>query len=280
MSCHREIKLEDDERVDLLREGLWIVHRERGHRATTDDQLLAWAALDELARRAQGGRLSILELGMGKATVSLWLSSGLSEALFFGLEAFEQSYALSLKNRQLNQLDSRIFPLHADLRNSESWSEVAALRSQVTGRSGEGIKVFQVVLGAPPFMPLGSGVLPQDAQRASGRFELKGGVEAYLRAAEACLAPEGFAVILMDGLGEQRAIKAVESAGLRLLRLLRVKPRPAKPTTYCLLFCERPALGSALTAPSPEADSLVMRDLEGGDWSAEYQEVRELLGLS
>ena len=35
--------IKDDESLDRLNKNRWILHRKKGHKATTDDQLLAWA---------------------------------------------------------------------------------------------------------------------------------------------------------------------------------------------------------------------------------------------
>lgn len=278
------ISLEGDERVDRLCDGLWIIQRARGHRATTDDQLLAWAALDELDRRATQGlpyrvtpTQSILELGAGKGTVTLWLSHALRGACFFGIEAFEGSYLLSLKNRRLNRLEGRFFPLLGDLRSEAKWEELKAARLTHAPEALEG--GFDVILGAPPFMPLGTGVLPQDQQRASGRFELRGGVEGYLSAVKACLGAAGFAVILMDGAGERRALEAAQAEGLCVTRLTRVTPRPARPPTYSLLWLAWVTSLERRQACSAPITELAMRETEGEAWSVAYQAVRRRLGL-
>lgn len=276
----RGVCLEGDERVDQLSSARWVIQRARGHRATTDDQLLAWAVLDELSqRRGHPARplvepRSILELGAGKGTVTLWLSVALHDSYFFGIEAFEESFKLSLKNRQLNDLEGRFFPILGDLRSPERWSELGALRLKHLGDAD--INGFDVITGAPPFMPLGSGILPQDPQRASGRFELKGGVEGYLKAVKSCLSKRGFAVILMDGGGEERALKGASAEGLTVYKVMRVTPRPSRPATYSLLWlCDSP-FKHDLTPPVLE---LSMRGEQGEAWSDDYLAVRRLLGV-
>jgi len=266
------ISLEGDERVDLLRPGRWVVQRARGHRATTDDQLLAWAALRAVGEARRGEALRVLDLGAGKGVVTLWLSAALPRATFVGIEAFEQSYALSLKGRALNGLEARFTPLLGDLRDPASWEAARAAARALAEGEGEG-EGFDIICGAPPFMPLGAGVLPADPQRAAGRFELKGGVEGYLAACVALLARGGRALILMDGLGEGRAREAARAAGLSCRALTRVRPRPQAPPTYALLTLSREGGGAPVTA------DLHMREAAGEGWSAEYEEARALLGL-
>lgn len=273
--------LEGDERLDRLKEGRWIIHRTQGHRATTDDQLLAWAVVDFLALSSKTGEdpsqgsFSILELGMGKGTVTLWLSSLLHYAYFFGIEAYQESYLLSLKNRQLNDLDTRFFPLLGDLRSPQMWKALDRLRiEQAAGQSKDG---FDIIVGAPPFMPVGSGILPKDVQRACGRFELKGGVEDYLKATKACLSISGFAVILMDGANEARAMKAGEREGLSLVRCVRIIPRPDRAPTYTILcFTRDQATKSFLPK---KIEEIAMRNSKGDEWSKAYQMMRCKLGI-
>ena len=275
--------LEGDERVDLLRPGLWVVQRARGHRATTDDQLLAWAALVEAERAGRrGAALRVLDLGAGKGVVTLWLSAALPRARFVGIEAFAQSHALSLKGRALNGLEGRFEPLLGDLRDPAAWAVArAAVKMIASSARGEGEgegEGFDLICGAPPFMPLGAGVQPADPQRAAGRFELKGGVEGYLSACAALLAPEGRALILMDGNGERRALDAARGEGLRCLALTRVRPRPLAPPTYALLTLALPGAGEG-EAPPLQPRDLPMRAAEGEAWSPSYEQARLLLGL-
>ena len=271
--------LEGDERIDLLRPGLWVVQRARGHRATTDDQLLAWSALVEAARAGRrGDPLRVLDLGAGKGVVTLWLSAALPRAVFVGIESFAQSHALSLKGRALNGLEGRFEPLLGDLRDPAAWAAARAAAILLAGAQGERGEGFDLICGAPPFMPLGAGVLPADPQRAAGRFELKGGVEGYLSACAALLAPDGRAQILMDGLGEGRALSAARDAGLACLSLTRVRPRPLAPPTYALLTLARSGAHAGVETPLHPRD-LPMRAAEGEAWSPSYEQARLLLGL-
>jgi tRNA1(Val) A37 N6-methylase TrmN6 len=293
--------LEGDERIDALCPGRWVVQRARGHRATTDDQLLAWAALRAVEGGAMGeggGRarpLRVLDLGAGKGVVTLWLSARWERAIFVGLEAFAPSHALSLKGRALNGLEGRFEPLLGDLRDPAAWEAARGAARELSRREGvategeraavggqeEGVEGrargegFDIICGAPPFMPLGAGVMPADPQRAAGRFELRGGVEGYLTAAAALLAPEGRALILMDGLGEGRLLSAAPQAGLTPLSLTRVRPRPSAPPTYALATLARAPRERA----EPPLYELSMRGEEGEGWSAEYEAARRLLGL-
>lgn len=241
-----------DETLDRLSATLRILQRRKGHRATSDDVLLAGVG----ARAAPDAR-RILDLGTGKGTVALLLCRALPAATVVGVEAFAQSHALAVRNAALNGLSGRFDPRHGDLRDP------AALGGEPP---------FDLITGAPPFMPLGSGVLPSDPQRAAGRFEIRGGVEGYFEAAARHLAADGCAVILMDGHSRGRTLAAARAAGLHPRRITAVAPRPARPPTYHIVEASR--------SPGPCADdALTMRGATGDAWDPAYATLRAALDL-
>ncbi|MEZ4468960.1 MAG: methyltransferase, partial [bacterium] len=160
----------DGETLDVLSRTLRLLQRSRGHRATSDDVLLAGHA----AEAAPGAR-RIADLGTGKGTVALLLARAVPDSIIVGVEAYPASQELAVRNAELNSLSHRFTPLLGDLRDP------AVLAGQAP---------FDLICGAPPFMPLGSGTLPADGQRAAGRFELRGGVADYARTAAAHLAAD------------------------------------------------------------------------------------------
>lgn len=241
-----------DETLDRLSATLWILQRRRGHRATSDDVLLAWAG----ARAAPAAR-RVLDLGTGKGTVALLLCRALPEARIVGVEAFAASHALAIRNAALNGLADRFDPRHGDLRDP------AVLAGEAP---------FELVTGAPPFMPPGTGVLPADPQRAAGRFELRGGVEGYCATAARHLADAGRAVILMDGASRARTLAAVAGAGLAPRRITEVAPRPGRAATFWIIEAAR------RVGPLVEA-RLDMRGAAGEGWSTEYAAARAALDL-
>jgi tRNA1(Val) A37 N6-methylase TrmN6 len=242
-----------DETLDRLSATLNLLQRRRGHRATSDDVLLAWAGTT-----LRPGALRVLDLGSGKGTVALLASQRLPAAQIIGLEAFEQSWALAVRNARLNDVQDRYHPRLGDLRASATH-----LADQAP---------FDLIMGAPPFMPVGSGVLPQDAQRAAGRFELKGGVAAYAACAARHLAPDGAVVLLMDGHGRDRLQAAFADAGLHLHGLRAVRPRPQRPPTFWI--------GHGGHQPAEvQHTELNMRAHEGEPWTPDYLRVRQHLNL-
>ena len=243
---------EADESLDVLSRTLRILQRRRGHRAASDDVVLAGVAVG-----AHPSPSRILDLGTGKGTVALLLLRRIPEAVAVGLEVYPESHALAVRNAALNGLDQRFSPQLADLREADALS-------------GEG--AFDLITGAPPFMPVGTGVLPTDPQRAAGRFELRGGIEDYALTAARALAPQGRVVLLMDGANEARTRSAFAAAGLALHARVGVSPRPGRPEVYWVFVGGLEPGLDALTLWS-------MRGAAGEAWSPEYAALRRHLDL-
>lgn len=245
-----------DESLDRLSRSLWLLQRKRGHRATSDDVVLAG-----LAVAAAPSARRVLDLGTGKCTVALLMARALPTCAFVGVEAFPQSYALGKRNVALNGLAARIDLRLGDLRDTTLLADQPR---------------FDLVTGAPPFMPLGTGVLPADPQRAAGRFETRGGIESYAAAAARALLPAGRAVLLMDGASAKRALEALIGAQLVLLDWIEVRPRPNRPPTFHVFIAQPgPASESARSTPR----LLSMRDQTGEAWHPEYAALRASLEL-
>ena len=241
------------ETTDVLTRRLRIIQRRGGHRAASDDVLLAWAGI-----RAVPGARRILDLGSGKGTVALMLLGSLTEAKVVGIEAYPDHHDLAIRNAALNNLSDRYDARLGDLR------EPAILEHEAA---------FDLICGAPPYHPVGSGILPKDPGRAAGRFELRGGVEAYAETAARHLAADGRVVLLMNGSGRSRAESAAKAAGLAVCRLIGVRPRPGQPHTYWLIE------SAADRAEAPIEAELCMRQATGMEWSPAYAAVRQALDL-
>ncbi len=241
-----------DETTDILTCHLRIIQHRGGHRAASDDVLLAWAAT-----RARPDARRVLDLGSGKGTVALILLGSLPEAKVVGIEVYPDHHDLAVRNAALNNLSDRYDARLGDLR------EPAILEYEAP---------FDLICGAPPFHPVGSGILPKDPGRAAGRFELRGGVEAYAQTAARHLAADGRVVLLMNGSGCSRAESAVKAAGLAVCRLIGVRPRPGDRPTYWIVE-------SAAQAEPVVEEELCMRQAAGTKWSPAYAAIRATLDL-
>jgi tRNA1Val (adenine37-N6)-methyltransferase len=238
-----------DETLDRLTSRLNIIQKRRGHRAASDDTLLAW-----VAARTCPDAMRVLDLGSGKGTVAMLLLQRLPACRVVGLEALEVSHELAVRNARLNALTDRWDPRLGDLRDP----------CALAGESR-----FDLITGAPPFMPVGSGVMPEDPQRAAGRFELRGGVRDYAGAAAVYLAQGGKAVFLMDGLesSRARAVQAFTAVGLALNNVTVVYPFPGRDPIY-RIFEVSAEFGSMTELP------LYMRIDGRSGFSPEYEAIR------
>jgi tRNA1Val (adenine37-N6)-methyltransferase len=244
------VTVQPDETQDRLTSKLWIIQKRRGHRAASDDTLLAWAAA-----RAHPGAGRVLDLGSGKGTVAMLLLQRLPGCRVVGLEALETSHDLAKRNALLNGLAERWEQRLGDLRDPAILADLS---------------LFDLVTGAPPFISLGHGIMPADPQRAAGRFELRGGVRDYCEAAVRTLAPGGRFVLLMDGLEQSRlkAEGALNSSGLFPRTVLSVFPRENCNPTYWIF--------DASLDPGPVlAESVFMRVRKEDHFSPEFQAIRK-----
>ncbi len=228
---------------------LW--QRRCGHRTGTDDVLCAWAGV-----RATPHAGRVLDLGAGQGAVGLIVAGALPDAQVVSVEAQAVSYALLLRNIASNTLQRRFTPINGDLR-------------EVSPPDGP----FDLVMGTPPFMPLGSGTPPADAQREAARFELRGGIEAYCAAASDHLAPDGQLVLVMDAARPDRYEAAIRDAGLQLCTSVAVLPGAERPPTYLVYQASRRRSRAAVTR-----ETLTVRD-QAGQWTSAFQAIRDTLNL-
>jgi tRNA1Val (adenine37-N6)-methyltransferase len=225
----------------------------RGHRTGTDDILCAWAAHSA----APEGAGRALELGAGQGAVSLMLTDQLPNVHITAVEAQVVSFELLERNVGENQLNER-YALHcADLR-------------QLSYEHGS----FDLVFGTPPFMPLGSGTLPKDSQRAAARFEMRGGIETYCIAASQALRDGGGCAMVMDAARPERYEEALKSSGLSLERVTSVVPMAGSPPTYLVYEAKK---GSAQDR-GPERSEMAIRS-STNELSDPYRAMRVALEL-
>ena len=241
----------EEESLDDLGLGLRVLQRRRGHRSATDDVLAAACAI-----QASPAAATVLDLGCGHGTVTLLLSGLLPSATFVSVEVQEVSHALLGRNIRLNGLGARVRPILGDLRS---------LRLE---------ERFDLVTGTPPFMPLGSGIVPKDPQRAAGRFELRGGVEDYLAAGRRHLAPAGRISVMMDGAQDARCRAAFEASGLHLQWVRSFVPRPGRRVRY------RAYVGGLAPSSTVTTEEELLVRKEDGSYSEAMEALRRAVGVS
>lgn len=191
---------------------LRIFQRAGGHRHSIDDAATAWYAL----QKAPGAQTA-LDLGTGVGTVGLIVLWGLdAKASLTCVEAQQVSYDLLKANIACNELQSRVNPLHMDLRDINLSQK------------------FPLITGSPPYFPLKAGTLPADTQKAHARFELRGHVGDYAEAAKRHLAPDGVFVFCFPFLQKARCIQLVHATGFGIVTLRDVHPRRDRPPLFSL----------------------------------------------
>lgn len=234
--------------------GWLIAQRKKGHRHSIDDVLTAWYALQVSPPVTEH-----LDLGTGIGTVGLLTLWGMGTAARLTcVEAQEISYRLLQSNLDANGLRERVDCSHGDLR------DLALDRT------------FPLITGSPPYFPEGTGVIPKDSQKAHARFELRGDVADYARAAVRHLAADGWFVLCFPTPQKQRALDGIAAAGLKVVSLCDVIPRETLPALFSLFACRFPE-----SAPEPMViePPLVVRE-ESGRLTAGMAAVRRGFGFA
>lgn len=189
---------EADETLDYLC-GHWrIFQYAKGHRFSVDDVLTAWfgSVWCPTARR-------IADLGSGIGSVGLAAAWRCPGALLHTVEAQAISARLARKSAVYNGVQDRYTVHEGDLRDP------GLLGGEVD---------FDLVLGSPPYWPLGARSEAGHPQAVPARLEVRGTIADYAKAAARLLAPGGIFVCVFPLDQVERAQAAYGEAGLVLLQ--------------------------------------------------------------
>jgi tRNA1(Val) A37 N6-methylase TrmN6 len=96
---------------------------------------------------------------------------------------------------------------------------------------------FPLITASPPYFPIGTGVLPADSQKAHARFELRGDIGDYARAAARHLEDDGVFVFCFPSPQRERALARVRDAGLHVTAMRDVVPRVGLRPLFTLFAC-------------------------------------------
>lgn len=198
-ACER-VEVEPDVTLDYICGHFRIFQLRDGHRFSTDDVLTAWYGTTWCPTASR-----VLDLGSGigsVATIAAWRLPG---ARLVTVEAQEISVALARRSMRFNGLEDRCDVRCGDFRDP------AVLAGEPP---------FELVLGSPPYFPVGAGVPGDHPQKVACRFELRGDIGDYARVAAAHLAPGGvFACVFPRPDGQrERLLAAAAGAGLTIVR--------------------------------------------------------------
>ena len=206
-----------DETLDAISGHYRIFQLREGHRFSTDDVLTAWYGTTCVPTAS-----NVLDLGSGIGSVAMIAAWRLPGAQFVTIEAQDDSVRLARKTATYNGLAARFDIRHADFRDA------GALHPD---------ERFDLVLGSPPYFPIGTGIEGDHPQKVACRFELRGDINDYARLAARHLAAGGvFACVFPE---EQRA--RIEAAAAQTsLAIVRRRPivfregEPALVTLYAM----------------------------------------------
>ena len=228
-----------------------IFQRKNGHRHGIDDATTAWYALQKTRPVKK-----TLDLGTGIGTVGLAVLWALGEgAELTCVEAQQISYRLLCENILGNGLNGSVRAIQGDIRDLHL-----------------GVR-FPLITGSPPYFPAGSGSLPEDSQKAHARFELRGDVGDYARAAVRHITDDGLFVFCFPFKQKRRCIKLVTDAGFRLMTIRDVVPMKSKPALFSL-YCASLNFTGAMTEEGP-----LIVAFEDGRYTPEMMEIQATRGF-
>jgi tRNA1(Val) A37 N6-methylase TrmN6 len=169
-----------------------------GHRFSTDDVLTAWYGTSWVPTAA-----TILDLGSGIGTVGMIAAWRLQGARFVTIEAQADSVRLARKSAAYNGLEGRYEIRHGDFRDAEALGPDER---------------FDLVLGSPPYFPLGTGVEGDHPQKVQCRFEVRGDITDYVAVAVPHLASGGLFACVFPENQLARVEGAAAAAGAVIVR--------------------------------------------------------------
>jgi tRNA1Val (adenine37-N6)-methyltransferase len=207
------------ETLDALSGYFRIYQLRDGHRFSTDDVLTAWYGTTWCASASR-----VLDLGSGIGSVGMIAAWRLPGARVITVEAQEESVRLARKSAEYNGLVDRYEIRLGDFRDA------AAIAAD---------EQFDLVLGSPPYFPIGSGIEGDHPQKVACRFELRGDVRDYARVAAAHLAPGGVFACVFPVEQLARVARAALDAALTIVRTRAVIFREGEPPLIALFVMMR-----------------------------------------
>jgi tRNA1Val (adenine37-N6)-methyltransferase len=253
------IEIAENESLDAISGYFRLFQLKDGHRFSTDDVLTAWYGT---AWCPTAG--TVLDLGSGIGSVGMIAAWRLPGARFVTIEAQQESVALAKKSARYNGLLDRYDIRQGDFRDG------GLLRPH---------ELFNLILGSPPYFPLGTGIEGDHPQKIACRFEMRGDIADYCAVAARHLAPGGFFACVFPTEQLERVETAAENAGLAIVRRRPIVLREDNPPLLSLFGMMRsdhlPAAFSRQTWVEPP---LIIRQ-KNGHVHPEYAATKLAIGF-
>jgi tRNA1Val (adenine37-N6)-methyltransferase len=249
----------DGETFDAISGHFRIYQLRNGHRFSTDDILTAWYGTTWCPSAG-----AVLDLGSGIGSVGMVAAWRLRGAKFVTVEAQEESVALARKSARYNGLEARYEIRQGDFR------EPGVIRPEES---------FDLVLGSPPYFPLGSGVEGDHPQKVACRFEVRGDIRDYCATAAKHLAMGGFFACVFPTEQLARIEPAAGEAGLVIVRRRPVVLREGdEPLITLFGMMRRDHLPAEFGKQTWVEPGLIIRQKDGGV-HPEYAAVKLAIGF-
>jgi tRNA1Val (adenine37-N6)-methyltransferase len=255
------IVVAEEESLDAISGHFRLLQLRKGHRFSTDDILAAWYGTSWCPTASR-----VLDLGSGVGTVGMIAAWRLPGAQFVTVEAQSESVGLARRSAAYNGLTPRYDIRLGDFRDAGVLSPTER---------------FDLVLGSPPYFPLGSGVLGDHPQKVACRFEVRGDVRDYCLVAARHLAAGGFFALVFPSSPEclRRVVDAVAAADLVLVRRRSIIFREGDAPLIGLFGMMRRQDLPDSWVPDPWVEpDLVIRDAQG-QIHPEYSAVKLAIGF-
>lgn len=256
------LEVGEGETLDVLCGHLRIFQLKNGHRYSTDDILTAWYGTSWCPSAR-----TILDLGSGIGTVAMvaaWRTPG---SRVVTVEAQEESIRLARKSVRWNGFEDRFEIRQGDLRDP------AVLDPE---------EKFDLVLGSPPYFPLGTGVEGDHPQKIACRFEVRGTIDDYCETAAAHLQNGGVFACVFPVNPEEQAARVATAAANTDLVIVRRRPvilREGEPPLLGLfLLMRRRDLPESMHGKTWHEPPLIIRE-EDGSIHPEYAAVKLSFGF-
>ncbi len=249
----------EGETLDAISGHFRIFQLRNGHRFSTDDVLTAWYGTTWCPSARK-----VLDLGSGIGSVGMIAAWRLPGARFVTVEAQVASVELARKSVAYNGLAERYEIRLGDFRDTE------VLKAD---------EKFDLVLGSPPYFPVGTGIEGDHPQKIACRFELRGDIADYCRTAAGHLAAGGFFACVFPSEQIERAQKSAHETGLAIVRRRAVVLKEGGSPLLCLfgmMLAEH--LPEAFRSHTWEEPPLIIRRKDGSV-HPEYSAVKLAIGF-